>query len=172
MNDIEICDYKVIKINSSLIGLTSSNDLTSNFNFFSFEDYHWPFDLNWLFEIQADPELFQNPIWGLRYHFDKKIGLGNVCTAWLISTSRFSVGKLLLHHYKSDLAHLSDFDSPMTKLLKYERWAKLLKKWMTSSEHTKFAQFWVVSVRKWMVKRYLISECFSFLDVFFPVMFW
>ena len=32
-------------------------------------------------------------------------------TVMLIEIPRFSVGKLLLHHYKSDLAHISDFDS-------------------------------------------------------------
>ena len=38
---------------------------------------------------------------------------------------------------------------------------------MTSSEPTKFAQFWVVSVRKCMVKKYLISYRFVLLDRFF-----
>ena len=38
---------------------------------------------------------------------------------------------------------------------------------MTSSEPTKFAHFLVVSVRKCMVKKYLISDRFSFLDLFF-----
>ena len=37
-----------------------------------------------------------------------------------------SVHILLLHHYKSDLAHVSDFIIPMTKLSKSERWAKSL----------------------------------------------
>ena len=30
------------------------------------------------------------------------------CTARMINIAHFSVGKLLLHHYKSDLAHTSD----------------------------------------------------------------
>ena len=38
----------------------------------------------------------------------------------LIEMPRFYVGKLLLHHYKSDLAHLSDFDSLVNGLSKYE----------------------------------------------------
>ena len=39
----------------------------------------------------------------------------------LIEMPRFSVGKLLLHHYKSDLAHISDFDSLVIGLSKSER---------------------------------------------------
>ena len=35
--------------------------------------------------------------------------------------AHFAVDILLLHHYRSDLAHLSDFDSPLTKLSKSER---------------------------------------------------
>ena len=35
-----------------------------------------------------------------------------------------SVGKLLLHYYKSDLAHISDFDSLVIGLSKSERLAK------------------------------------------------
>ena len=46
--------------------------------------------------------------------------------------------------------------------LKYEQ--NIIEKRMTSSEPTKFAQFWVVSVRKCMVKKYLIYDSFSFLD--------
>ena len=38
---------------------------------------------------------------------------------------------------------------------------------MTSSICTKFAQFWVVSVRKCMVQKFLISYRFDFLDRFF-----
>ena len=42
-------------------------------------------------------------------------------TVWMNEMPRFYVGKLFLHHYKSDLAHLSDLYSTMTKLYKYER---------------------------------------------------
>ena len=72
-----------------------------------------------------------------------------------------------LHHYKSDLAHISDFDSLVIGISKSERWAKIIKKWMTSSICTKFAHFWVVLVRKWMVQKFLISYRFDFLDGFF-----
>ena len=48
---------------------------------------------------------------------------------------------------------------------------KSLKKRMTSSEHTKFAHFWVVSVRKYIVQKYLISYRFDFLDRFFSRLF-
>ena len=41
---------------------------------------------------------------------------------------------------------------------------KIIKKQMTSSKHTKFAQFWVVSVRKCMVKKFLISYYFVFFS--------
>ena len=41
-------------------------------------------------------------------------------TVMLIEMPRFYVGKLLLHHYKSDLAHLSDFDSLVNGLSKSE----------------------------------------------------
>ena len=37
---------------------------------------------------------------------------------------------------------------------------------MTSSEPKKFAQFWAVSVRKYMVQKYLISDRFGFLERF------
>ena len=77
-----------------------------------------------------------------------------------------SVHILLLHHYKSDLAHISDFDSLVIGLSKSERWAKNIKKWMTSSICMKFAHFWVVLVRKCMVQKFLISYCFDFLDRF------
>ena len=42
-------------------------------------------------------------------------------TVRMISTARFSVGILLLHHYKSDLAHLSDLCSLVIGLYKSER---------------------------------------------------
>ena len=38
----------------------------------------------------------------------------------LIEMPRFSVAKLLLHHYKSDLAHISDLYSLVIELYKYE----------------------------------------------------
>ena len=37
---------------------------------------------------------------------------------------RFYVGKLLLHHYMSDLAHIPDLYSLVIELYKSERWAK------------------------------------------------
>ena len=73
----------------------------------------------------------------------------------LIEMPRFSIAKLLFHHYKSDLAH--------TTFLKYEQ--KIIEKRMTC-EAMKFAQFLVVSVRKCMVKKYLISDRFGFLGRF------
>ena len=42
-------------------------------------------------------------------------------TVMLIEMPRFYVGKLLLHHYKSDLAHLSDLYSLVIELYKSER---------------------------------------------------
>ena len=54
--------------------------------------------------------------------------------------------------------------------MKYEQ--KILKKWMTTSICTKFAQFWVVSVWKCMVQKFLISYRFDFLDRFFLATFW
>ena len=42
---------------------------------------------------------------------------------------------------------------------------------MASSKPTKFAQFLVFSVRKSMVKKYLISNRFDFLDRFFASFF-
>ena len=83
-----------------------------------------------------------------------------------------SVHILLLHHYKSDLAHISDFDSLVIGLPQSEIWAKKIKKWMTSSIWTKFAHFWVVLVRKCMVQKFLISYRFDFLDSFFSAIFW
>ena len=49
-------------------------------------------------------------------------------TVLLISTARFSVGKLLLHHYKSDLAYISDRYSLVIELYLYEMLAKKNKK--------------------------------------------
>ena len=49
--------------------------------------------------------------------------------------------------------------------LKYEQ--KIIEKRMTSSVATKLAQFWVISVRKCMVKKYLISDRFFFFILFF-----
>ena len=83
-----------------------------------------------------------------------------------------SVHILLLHHYKSNLAHISDFDSLVIGLSKSERWAKSYQKRMTSSICMKFAHFWVVLVRKCMVKKFLISYRFEFLDRFFSAIFW
>ena len=42
-------------------------------------------------------------------------------TVWMNEMPRFYVGKPLLHHYMSDLAHLSDFDSLVIGLSKSER---------------------------------------------------
>ena len=50
--------------------------------------------------------------------------------------------------------------------LKYEQ--KIILKQITSSEHTKFAQFWVVFVRKCMVKKFLISYRFVIFSFFSP----
>ena len=45
------------------------------------------------------------------------------------STQKFTIvidALPVLHFFKSLFAHLTDFYTPMTKLYKYERWAKLL----------------------------------------------
>ena len=41
-------------------------------------------------------------------------------TVWMNEMPRFYVGKLILHHYRSDLAHLSYFDSLVIGLSKSE----------------------------------------------------
>ena len=56
-------------------------------------------------------------------------------------------------------------------MLKSEIWAKIIKKWRTKFISKIFAQFWVVSVRKYMVKKYLISNCFDFFNRFFSLVF-
>ena len=73
-------------------------------------------------------------------------------TVWLISIAHVSVGILILHHYRSDLSYLSYFDSLVIAILKSEICAKKIKKRRTCSEPMKFAQFWVVSVRKYIIK--------------------
>ena len=93
-------------------------------------------------------------------------------TVRMISIAHFSVHILLLHHYRSDLSHISDFDSLVIGLSKSERWAKILEKRMTSSICTKFAHFWVVLVRKCMVQKFLISYRFDFFDRFVSSIFW
>ena len=62
-------------------------------------------------------------------------------TVMLIEMPRFSVAILLLHHYKSDLAHTTDRWSLVIELYLSEIWAKIIEKRMTSSVATKFAQF-------------------------------
>ena len=52
---------------------------------------------------------------------DKKEQTELHTTVRMISTARFSVHILLLHHYMSNLSHLSDFDSLVIGLLKSER---------------------------------------------------
>ena len=49
-------------------------------------------------------------------------------TVWLVSTARFSVHILLLHHYKRNLAHISDRYSSVIELHLSEMRAKYLKK--------------------------------------------
>ena len=88
-------------------------------------------------------------------------------TVRLIWIAHFVVDILLLHHYKRDLAHLSDLYSLVIGMYKSERWAKKNVKWRNSSASTKFVQFWVVSFGKYMVKKYLISDRFGFLERFF-----
>ena len=100
------------------------------------------------------------------------LSLFGCSTVRMISPARFLVHILLLHHYKRYLAHLSDVYSLVIWMYKYERWAKTIKKWRTSSKPTKFAQFWVVLVRKSMVKKYLISDRFDFLDSCFSAFLW
>ena len=46
------------------------------------------------------------------------------CTVWLISTARFSVHILLLHHYESDLAHISNRYSSGIGMYRSEMLAK------------------------------------------------
>ena len=54
----------------------------------------------------------------------EKVLLVGVYTVMLIEMPRFSVAKLLLHHYKSDLAHISDLYSLVIGLYKSGIWAK------------------------------------------------
>ena len=42
-------------------------------------------------------------------------------TVWLQWIAHFAVGILLLHHYKSDLANISDLYSLVIGMYKYER---------------------------------------------------
>ena len=102
-----------------------------------------------------------------KFYRSKSTTLKN--TVWLKWIAHFAIRILLLHHYKSDLAHLSDLYFLVIGLYKSERWAKSVKKMGTSSEPTKFAQFLVVSVRKYIFKKYLISNRFNFWIVFFCV---
>ena len=47
--------------------------------------------------------------------------LAIIGTVRMTSTAHFAVGILLLHHYKSYLAHLSDLYNLVIGLYKYER---------------------------------------------------
>ena len=54
---------------NSFLALPRLNNLSSNFNsLIFFENYYWPFNLDWLFEIWTDLWFFQNLIWGLGYY--------------------------------------------------------------------------------------------------------
>ena len=48
---------------------------------------------------------------------------------------------------------------------------KRIKNKRPSSEPTKFAHFFVVLFKKYMVKKYFISNCFGFFIVLFPPFF-
>ena len=50
-----------------------------------------------------------------------QLGLVDLTTVRMNEMPRFYVAKLLLHHYKRDLAHISDFDSLVIGLSKSER---------------------------------------------------
>ena len=83
--------------------------------------------------------------------------LGSGHTVWLKWIAHFVVDILFLHIctvYSLGCTNLKDEQ-------------KIIEKWRTSSASTKFAYFWVVSVRKYMVKKYLISDRFDFLEQFF-----
>ena len=53
------------------------------------------------------------------YHIDNFLFI--MYTVWLNWRAHFAVDILLLHHYGSDLAHLSDFGSLVIRISKYER---------------------------------------------------
>ena len=112
---------------------------------------------------------YRNRFYSVFSYFLKVVVVGS--TVWLKWRAHFAVYILLLHHYRSNLANLSDLYSLVIGLYKYERWAKNNQKWRTSSTCTKFAHFWVVPVRKYMVKKYLISDRFDLLDCFFSQFF-
>ena len=83
-------------------------------------------------------------------------------TVWLQWIAHFAVGILLLHHY-----NISDLYSLVIGMYKYERREKNnLKKEGLVANLQKFAHFWVVLVRKYMVKENLIYDRFDFLDRF------
>ena len=66
--DNRVFGLKIRSRNLSSIVFTCSYHITSILNsLIFFEDYHWPFDLDWLFKIWTDPGFIQNPIRGLRY---------------------------------------------------------------------------------------------------------
>ena len=48
-------------------------------------------------------------------------------TVWMISTARFSVHILLLHHYGSDLAHISDRYSSVIEMYLSEMLEKIVE---------------------------------------------
>ena len=61
----DLCDIDIfVQIILSSTALPHTNYLTFNFNgLIFFENSHWLFHLDWLFEIQTDPEFVQNMIW-------------------------------------------------------------------------------------------------------------
>ena len=84
------------------------------------------------------------------------------------------VGSLLFLRFFSSFAHLPDFDIPMTELSKYERWAKLLLYWWSSSIPTAKCTYpfqpYSINKKHFFVKRFIYTkskESILFTCVFF-----
>ena len=68
------------------------------------------------------PERTENPRIAAAVQFlTNVIGRYSVATVWLKWIAHLAVGILLLHHYVSDLAHLSDLYSSVIGLYKSEK---------------------------------------------------
>ena len=81
------------------------------------------------------------------------------------------VDALLVLHFLISFSSSFIFVYFSHSIVQIWKMSKKIKKWRTSSASTEFVHFWVVLVRKYMVKKYLISNCFDFLEPFFCVFF-
>ena len=92
--------------------------------------FYSKFFFNWktLVPRTIDTEVVN--VYNWQYKSTKQINLRNIYYCHVDRDASLSVGKLFLHHHKSDLAHTSDLYSLVIGMYKSEIWAK--NNWKTN----------------------------------------